>query len=336
MTEALKTALQPLPVSPAHENRAPLSGDAAERYVEGRLGFPMAELTAFPKWFLIETVNSCNARCIMCGIDFDKKAKAVMKQPLFEKIIDEIAAHRDRVQRVTLTLDGEPLIDKRLGERIRYVKDRGLMVHISSNASLLNEKRGRELVESGLDAIHITLDSMRKDVYEGIRVRLDYDTVLENIHTFIRLRDAHRPDMQIRVQMVQQEANLGEGAAFTAYWTERLSASDQVVVQKAHNWGNAVDVMAFGDEHAVNDIPCIAPFGTMVIAVDGGVRLCCMDVEETYDAGSVADDTIEAVWQGARMQRARDIHVAGERASIPICDGCTLWRDDKQDFVEVD
>ena len=63
---------------------------------------------------LLHTGHSCNsvpygiglvvsnARCIMCGIDFDKKSKAVIKKDLFEKITREISQHRDHVEKVEL------------------------------------------------------------------------------------------------------------------------------------------------------------------------------------------------------------------------------------------
>lgn len=313
----------------------PLTGKDAEKYVERRLGFPMAELDAFPKWFLIETVNTCNARCIMCGIDFDKKAKQIIDDDLYEKIIAEIAENNTRVERVTLALDGEPLIDKKLAARIKRVKAASIETHISTNASLLNEKRSRQLIEAGLDKIYITIDSMKKDIYEQIRLRLDFDDVLKNTLDCIKLRNAAASPMMIRVQMVQQELNHSEADDFESYWAKILSPHDEVVVQKAHNWGNAVEVMAFGDEDEINNVPCIAPFGTFVVLANGDARLCCMDVEDTYGLGNLRLQSIREVWQGSLMQAARDKHLAGKRADIPICDGCTLWRDDKQTYVEL-
>ena len=98
---------------------APITGDKALSYVERRMEFSVDELDKFPKYFLIETVNTCNARCIMCGIDFDKKEKAIIKKDLFEKITPEISQHRNHVEKVMLYLDGEPLMDKKLPEKIR-------------------------------------------------------------------------------------------------------------------------------------------------------------------------------------------------------------------------
>ena len=97
----------------------PVMGNKAISYIENCMWFPIDELDIFPKHFLIETVNTCNARCIMCGINFDKKAKAIIDKDLFEKITPEISQHRNHVEKVMLYLDGEPLMDKKLPEKIR-------------------------------------------------------------------------------------------------------------------------------------------------------------------------------------------------------------------------
>ena len=163
-----------------------LKGDALQ-YLEQRLEFPLDELLIFPKYFLIETINRCNARCVMCGIDFSSKKKTGMDAALFDKITQEIGHYKDHVEKVMLYLDGEPLLDKNISLRISKMKQVGVKrVNIASNASLLNSKKAEELLNSGLDEIYITIDSLHKEVYESIRIGLSFKTVQYNILQFIR------------------------------------------------------------------------------------------------------------------------------------------------------
>ena len=304
--------------------------ETPEAHIERRLLHPMSVLQKFPKYFLLETTNTCNARCIMCGIDFDKKAKSIMDDALYEKIVTEVGQFSGHVEKVMPYLDGEPMIDKKLPVRVAKMKAAGIKnVNIASNASLLTEKMGRALIEAGLDEIYITLDSMVPEIYEAIRVRLKYDIVLENILRFIQLRNEMNPKLRIRMQMVLQELNHTEGPAFEAYWRQRLGKNDQVVLQKAHNWANAVNVMSFGDENDANAIPCIALWGTLVIHVNGDAALCCMDTETKHLLGNVWQESIEAIWNGPKMAEVRKLHLENRRHEIKICDGCTLWREEK-------
>ena len=65
-----------------------------------------------------------------------------MDQTLFEQIVDECAVWGCR--EVHLHNFGEPLLDDRLEDRVRYAKQKGIArVTIFSNGSLLDESRRR-------------------------------------------------------------------------------------------------------------------------------------------------------------------------------------------------
>ncbi|MBF0191250.1 MAG: radical SAM protein [Magnetococcales bacterium] len=310
--------------------REPLTRHAAEQYLESRLGWPMATLMAFPRFFLIETINLCNARCIMCGIDFDDKKKIVMSSALFDKITEELAQHAGQVTKVMLYLDNEPLLDRRLHERVRLLKQAGIVcVNIATNGSILTKNRVTELIEAGLDEIYITLDSLHKATYESIRIGLEFERTYQGILTVIEQRNRMQSALRIRIQMILMAENHQEAETFLGHWKERLKPDDEIVLQKAHNWGNTVPVMTFGDEEQVNDIPCIALWGTMVIHADGQVGLCCVDTGRSHPLGDANRERIEDLWRSPVLEEIRALHLSCQRTRIPLCNRCTLWRDDK-------
>lgn len=311
----------------------PLKGSQAQSYLEDTLGFPMETLISFPKYFLIEPVNTCNARCIMCGIDFDKKVKAVLPNELLDKIADELSGYSSHVEKVMLYLDCEPLLDRSLHLKVARLKEAGIKrVNIATNASILTARAATNLIKAGLDEIYITIDSLKKETFEAIRLRLNFDKVYENTVNFIKIRDELNPDLIIRVQMILQELNADEGEAFTEHWTPLLGPKDQVAVQRAHNWANAVEVMKFGDEETINNIPCIALWGTLCIHANGDVGLCCMDTDSSILLGNVNSQSIAEIWSGDQLQEIREKHMSGRRNEIALCDGCTLWRQSKRDL----
>lgn len=318
------------------QHTTPLRGPEAERYLEETLGHSIDVLNRFPKYFLIEPVNTCNARCVMCGIDFDSKQAATMSDALFDKIADEIATYGDHVEKVMLYLDSEPLMDRHLHDKVRRLKAAGVKrVNIATNGSLLTERRSRELLEAGLDEAYISIDSLKKEVFEAIRLRLKFEHVYDNTINFIRLRDEINPAAKVRMQMILQEQNLDEADAFVEHWASRLGPQDQIAVQRGHNWASAIQIMKFGDEEAINNIPCIALWGTFCIHVHGEVGLCCMDTSTKIQLGNVATQSIAEVWSGEPMREIRDKHVAGLRSEIPLCNGCTLWRESKRDLRQM-
>ncbi|MEI7635780.1 MAG: radical SAM/SPASM domain-containing protein [Syntrophus sp. (in: bacteria)] len=314
----------------------PLKGKSALQYIEKKQGYSLEALTAFPKYIMIETINSCNSNCIMCGIDFSKKKKEEMTDSLYSKITREIIDHKDNVEKVMLYLDCEPLLDKKLSQRIHEMKKGGIKrVNIASNASLLTEKVGTEIINAGLDEIYITMDSLKKEVYEQIRCGLNFETVHNNILCFVQLRNKLNPRLVIRIQMVLQGKNIDEVDAFNDHWIPQLSSNDQIIAQKAHNWGSTIKTVSFGDENTINNIPCVGLWGTFCIHVDGEVSLCSMDTKGVVSLGNINSERIADVWSGAEMEKIREKHLSGKRNEIGICDGCALWREDKHAAEEV-
>jgi len=147
-----------------------------KKYLEKKYNTSLNELKKFPKYFLIETINTCNARCIMCGIDFDKKRAQLMTDSLFKKILDEISENVDYVEKVQIYYDCEPLIDKKLHLKIKDLKNIGVKTtNIATNASILFPKRSQELIEANLDEIYITIDSMKKEIFDHIKPGFDLE-----------------------------------------------------------------------------------------------------------------------------------------------------------------
>ena len=56
----------------------------------------------FPPEVWIENTNCCNARCVMCPRDKHTRPLGFMKFELFAKLVDEIAAFPQPVQRLHL------------------------------------------------------------------------------------------------------------------------------------------------------------------------------------------------------------------------------------------
>ena len=138
----------------------------------------LAGLLEYPSYIEIETVNACNARCPMCTINDWNRNYPTMKDNVFNKISDDLIENKKYLKRVTLHRDGEPLLDKKLPMRIAKFKENGInSTSIATNASLLNEKKSREILEVRIGSIMMSVDSLKKEVFEKIRVRLNFEEV---------------------------------------------------------------------------------------------------------------------------------------------------------------
>ena len=157
----------------------------------------------FPKYFQIETVRICNARCPFCAIDKWDKSVPLMEDSLFEKIVSEFKNYTKWIEFVALQRAGEPLLDKKISQRVKLLKSIGIKkISMSTNASLLTENKAEELLKSGLDEIILSIDSIDKENYEKMRVGLKYENTITNIKNYFFIRDKINQKSTIRVRGV--------------------------------------------------------------------------------------------------------------------------------------
>jgi len=269
-----------------------------------------------PEIIQIEATNLCNARCVFCPRDRMERKQGVMDMALHQKIVDETAALG--IQHVRLHNYGESFIDRRLVEKIRYAKSRGLgEVALISNGSLITEPVARAIVEAGLDAINISLDAAGKETFERTRVGLDYDRVIENIEGLVRVRKelgATRP--KLILSFVRQENREAE-LAFIEKWSR---VADKVHITNLHNWA--------GTLHTRSDVrfPCYRPWLTFTVLWDGRVSLCCADFDAKVILGDLCSQTISEVWNSNAFRAVRRAHL--DHGGPDICHACDLPKKD--------
>ena len=307
-----------------------MDNKTAIEYLQRRIspGESFDDLLSFPRFIEIETVNACNARCPMCTIADWQRKTPTMKDDLFQRIADEIIEHRDEVIRVSLYRDGEPLLDRKLPDRIAYLKDGGInATSISTNVSLLDEERARAILEAGLDMIILSIDSLEKDIFESIRVRLDFDEVLENALRFIDLRNTIRPETRIYMRMIRQRENLNEWPSYESYWKPKLAPHDRLYFHNLFNWGGQLEGFEAIAPSFEPNLPCVALWSLLVIFGNGDVPLCNVDYNNKYPTGNILEHSIEELWRSKIMNERRQAHLSGDKGCISLCKNCNVWEE---------
>src|SRR6266851_2568092 len=111
------------------------------------------------------------------------------------RYFDHIAAERGavvdqfpRIARVVLHGIGEPMMVRALPRMIRYLKDRGTYVLFNTNGTLLSEKRGRELIDSGLDELRVSLDAAEPHAFKLVRGRDMFASIVRKLRLFRALQ----------------------------------------------------------------------------------------------------------------------------------------------------
>ena len=200
----------------------------------------------------VETVSSCNMKCIMCpreGFTRNHSQNVVMTDDVFDKILDYIK--NNNIKMVCICGTSEPLLDRKLTARIKRIKEvsSDTFVFFITNGRLLSPEVSRELGDAQLDAITVSFDGASKKTYEKIRVGSNYNKVLENISSFAKinpsinlvvscvvLKDVY-PEMENFVQMfIEREIKAINFASMFSYCSEyqkNLSMDKEIVFSRA-------------------------------------------------------------------------------------------------------
>jgi MoaA/NifB/PqqE/SkfB family radical SAM enzyme len=189
---------------------APLSADP--RYFE-RAGSELGESVGNdPVCLYLETTNRCNLLCTTCPRTFeDLEPPADMSWELFTRIVDQVP----RIDRVVLHGIGEPMLVENLPRMIRYLKARGTYVLFNTNGTLLTARKGRELIETGLDELRVSLDAAERETFRVVRGRDYFDRIVRNLSAFTALqREIEAPLPRVSLWLTGLKETLDQLEAF--------------------------------------------------------------------------------------------------------------------------
>ena len=272
-----------------------------------------------PTQLAIETVRACNAKCIMCPSETMERAKGVMEPGVHSTILEKVKDWGAPIELITHAGLGEPLLDKRLAEKIRAEKAAfpNARVVVYSNGNLLTTERARALIDSGLDALSLSINGFRKETYEEV-MKLPYEETIERVNSFIDLKRKLGADIEVHVSIVKTNICSGEEIEeFKTYWTGR---ADSVVTPIWISWGDFLDNQPSEPEE---QFPCSYIWKTMMIDFDGTVKMCCEDYDTRFPTGSLLSQDPDEIFNSQRMQAQRSAQLSGDFCSPEICKNCT-------------
>jgi radical SAM protein with 4Fe4S-binding SPASM domain len=275
-----------------------------------------------PKVVYAESTNACNAACVMCPRDEMERTIGIMPMELFQKVVDECAEWG--VEELRLHNFGEPLIDRKIFEKIEYAKRRGIpTTTIYSNAALLDEERARKLIEAGLDKLYISFDGATKETFEAIRLPLSFEQVCANTRGIYELRErmgSMTPKILLTFTNMQQGDE--EVQKFLRDWEPY---SDNVFIIDAHDWAGQAEVKLHHQNEGPR-WPCVYLWKSMTVLYSGEVTLCCMDIKGSEHVGNAKEASLREIWNGAVMRKIRSAHREHQYGKVNMCKDCSLNR----------
>ncbi len=233
----------------------------------------------------IETRTRCNSGCSFCGASIlhDTRPDVYMPDEMLDTIFTELKA-LNYAGFVRFFVNNEPLLDKRLANLVKRVKEELPLAicEIQTNGLKLNEKNGEEILRAGVDRFYINNYSDEETIHIGVKL------FLEKVAPRFP-----QTEVQVSIRKLNQTLNNRGGTAPNAtYLPQPLP------------------------------LPCTLPFSDLVITASGKVAICCQDLNFNEVMGQFPAQSLREIWMGPAFQRHRQALLQSNRKASPLCEGC--------------
>jgi len=268
----------------------------------------------------VESASCCNLRCSMCpNKDMAPEQKKVLPFEVFTRIVDEA---RHFANDMYLHHRGEPLLNPRLFEMIRYAREAGIRTRFHTNGTLLGEERVEPLLDARPDLVSFSVDGFDKETYESIRVGADFEQTVGNILRFARARKARgarRPYLVVeKIRFIH--SRVGETAAHVESLRRQFleAGVDEVIEKEEYVWATADAPERDGPRTCS---VCTFPWYAMVVCADGTVTPCPQDFWAQMAMGNAGTTSLRDIWNGEAYRDLRR-RFRTDVDSLPLCRNC--------------
>lgn len=293
---------------------------------------------------VMEVFGGCNYTCQMCpqsnpgrGSSFTRKMPLVE----FKRILNELVPKYGNPQ-INLEGSGEPTMAKDLPEYVKAVKEKGLKCFMYCNGARLNGKFMRDVVDSGIDFIRISVIGYNKEKYNQWMNVDNFDLIISNlielkqyiseskskckVSTYHLILDPTKVDEEIN----EYKNNVINKVGNTGY------------IWKMHNWSgnyNNKNLRLATDRRS-----CGRPFAPELTIRAGGqpgrssaIVPCCQTLgppnEEKSILGHMDKQTFEEIYNGEKWNKLRNAHTNKNFDEIDYCKNCDFLYNDPEVLV---
>lgn len=286
-----------------------------------------------PFTVILDVSERCNFRCNYCFRGQEDKEKwgyaaggELMRDETFRLAIDQIKDFPEQVKQISLSNHGEPLCNPRVPDMVRYIKERGIesRVSIHTNAAMLTEEYARNLADSNIDRVVVSLQGLNSKKYkESCGANIDFETFYRNI----QILSQNKKDTQLYFKIMDVALDDGEEAEF---YEKFLPIGDRVFIEHIVPIWKDVDLSGirekkkmknkYGQEFPIQE-SCALIFNTIVVSPVGDVYPCTQ-LLTPYKLGNIQEHSLVEFWNSRQRKELLIRQCEGKNPNI--CSECYI------------
>ena len=267
----------------------------------------------------IEITTICNRNCTFCPGTTRSPKRLSMEE--FKHIVGKL---KGVTKYLYLHVMGEPLTHPLLPEFIRYATEQGFLVSITTNGTLL-QKKGQELLESGVYKVNISVHSFEEGSDEVYRsyisdcIRFADTASRSGILTVLRLWN----------KGYDEGRNINTLAMLKEYFSEEewtQGGKGARIRPKLHlEYGERFEWPDMEKEDKGCEVYCYGLKDHFAILCDGRVVPCCLDREGAISLGNIFEQEPEEILSSKRAEAMRQ-GFRNRHATEELCRKCGYAR----------
>lgn len=284
----------------------------------------------------IEPTTACNLGCPECpsGLKQFTRPTGRLNVEFHEKMLRQVAKS---VFYVNYYFQGEPFLNPNFLTLIKQAKQYKIYTSTSTNAHFIDKKKAKEIVQSGLDRLIISIDGLTQETYENYRVNGKLSKVIEGtkhlvaakkqlksrtphlIFQFLAVRPNEHEIPQI--DALAKEVGVDEVRIKTAQLYDYKNGNPLMPKNEAYARYKKNNDGTYSLKYKTGDY-CWRMWSSSVFTWDGKVVPCCFDKDAQHVLGEMQQDDFQKIWHSKMYQNFRQA-ILSSRNSIEICQNCS-------------
>lgn len=284
----------------------------------------------------IEPTTACNLGCPECpsGLKQFTRPTGKLDLKLHQRMLEQVDKS---VFYINYYFQGEPFLHPQFLALIRQAKKHKIYTATSTNAHFIDHKKAKEIVDSGLDRLIISIDGLTQETYENYRVHGNLAKVIEATKLLVeakRVKGSSTPHLIF--QFLAVKPNEHEIPAVHTLGKEIGVDEVRIKTAQLYDYKNGNPLMPENEQYArykknldgtyslkyQTGDHCWRMWSGSVLTWDGKVVPCCFDKDAQHVLGSLDTVDFKSIWTSEVYSNFRKAVLSG-RNQIEICQNCS-------------
>jgi radical SAM protein with 4Fe4S-binding SPASM domain len=307
-----------------------------------KLSYSFSRITKIPiLWgkpfsLSIEPTTACNLGCPECpsGLKQFTRPTGKLDLDLHARMLQQVSRS---VFYINYYFQGEPFLHPQFLELIRQAKKHNVYTATSTNAHFIDVEKAKEIVQSGLDRLIISIDGLTQETYENYRVNGQLSKVIEATKLLVAAKKELKSNSpNLIFQFLAVKPNEHEIPAVFSLGKELGVDEVRIKTAQLYDYKNGHSLMPENESYSRYKLQadgtyklkyktgnhCWRMWSGSVLTWDGKVVPCCFDKNAQHVLGSIENADFSTIWKSNTYRSFRKAVLTG-RNKIDICQNCS-------------